>query len=97
MTSTTAPGIDLSWVTFEDYRFEEACDYRSDPCSRQATHVGVFRIVSGTCELYSDRILYCVVHRDLLLRQAAASGGLFCCPHGGRCLIAQLLRMEAIR
>jgi hypothetical protein len=98
MTATAAPGIDLDWVTFLDEEHPETCGFRSDPCSRQATHVGTFRRVTGNCPEFSSRILYCLVHRDLLMQQLVASGDpFFRCPHGRFCTVAELLRMEALR
>lgn len=97
MTIAATPGTALDWVTFEDFRSDEVCGYRTDPCSRQATHAGVFRLMAGTCGLYSDRIPYCLAHTDLLLRQSVRNYGLFCCPHGSSCVIALLVRMEALR
>lgn len=97
MTTTAAPGTGLDWVTFTNEDRSETCAYRTEPCSRQATHVGFFVLVSGGCELYSDEILYCLAHRDLLLRQAVKHDGYFCCAHGALCTVAQLIRMEPLR
>jgi len=82
-------------VTFTDESHAESCHYVSDPCSRQATHVGTFRLVAGDCEHFRTRVLYCLVHRDWILREAARTGGLFCC-HTCERVIVHLVRMEAL-
>lgn len=96
MTTATAPGIDLSWTSFTDEEHGESCHYVSDPCSRQATHAGIFRLVAGNCEHFSPRILYCLIHRDLILRQAGEWHHHFCCHSCGPRTIVKLVRMVAL-
>lgn len=96
MTAATTTDTGLDWVTFEDHDHTRSCDYRSDPCSRQATHAGIFRLVAGDCEHFRTRILYCLAHRDLILAQAKENGRLFCCPTCKEHTIVQLIRMVTL-
>ena len=93
MSTATIPDIDLSWATFEDHDHTKSCDFRSTPCSAQATHVGYFQAGPGCPH---GRILYCLAHRDRILARAAVNEGRFFC---SVCLWnprALFLRMEAL-
>ena len=92
MTTTTLPDTGLGWLTFEDEDPTEVCEFRSDACTRQATHVGVFRTAAWCSH---DRTRYCLAHRDMVLRQVLCAGGFFCgdCGPG---TTAVFLRMEAL-
>lgn len=97
MTTTAAPSIDLSWVTFQEQDHREPCGYCTVRCTREATHVGIFRLVSGTCPNWHDRVLYCVPHRDDVMRRACRSNQFFCCNACKGRTVVELVRMEALR
>lgn len=97
MTTTTAPGISLDWVTTADHGHDRPCDYGGEPCSRQATHVATYRRVAGNCVHFRSRILYCLIHRDLILRQATRRDGLFQCRRCAPGVLLELTGMEALR
>jgi hypothetical protein len=96
VTAATIPDTGLDWVTFAGEEHAESCHYVSDPCSRQATHAGIFRLVAGDCEHVTTRVLYCLIHRDRILREAEESGGLFCCHTCGSQTVVYLVRMVSL-
>lgn len=97
MITTAAPSIDLSWVTFLSEEETEPCGWYTDPCSREATHAGIFRLASGTCPNWHDRVLYCPAHRDLVALRARRNNRFSCCAACEGRTVAVLVRMEALR
>lgn len=96
MTAATIPDTGLDWVTFTDEDQAEACSYRTDPCSRQATHIAIFRLVDGGCAHIRPRFTCCLIHRDRILRDATKVDGLFCCYTCWPLTIVELVRMVAL-
>ena len=96
MTTTTLPDTGLDWVTFSDDDRTKQCQYVSHSCTAQATHVGTYRLAPG-CP-HPSRRLYCLGHRDMILRLAVPWENRFRCPHcwPPYLAIAVLLSMEAL-
>ena len=94
MSTATDTGTGLDWVVFEEHDHTESCDFRTDPCSRQATHAGIFRVISGGCDHFRIRVLYCIPHRDLILRRAEL--GRFYCHTCGHRTLGELVRMVSL-
>lgn len=101
MSTATAPGTGLDWVTTTDHEHGQPCGVRTHNCPRQATHAGIFQLTGGNCANFRERIPYCLPHRDLLLEKAAATGNRFrCCwPHhlAGSSVPVLFIRMEPLR
>ena len=95
MSTATDTGTGLDWVTFEEHDHTKSCDFRTDPCSRQATHAGYYRPVAGDCP-HGRRVLYCLIHRDRILQKSKLNHGLFGCPICEPFCVNYLLRMEAL-
>lgn len=91
MSAATTTGTGLDWVVFSDEDNTESCDWHTDPCNRQATHAGIFRVISGGCDHFRIRVLYCLPHRDLILRRAEL--GRFYCRVCGMRTLGELVRM----
>jgi len=94
-TTTAAPSIDLSWVTFGGIEPGQWCAWRwGEPCLAKATHIGYFQVPSSCPH---ETTLYCPEHRDYIVWQVARGRRRFWCTRCAPYAVSVFLRMEALR